>query len=171
MILKSKFAQKASIISDIKIGKLDTSRLILRNSKKASIVEKHFLWQYYEHVSQLLITLFILLQQFNFSKKKTTRSTGFTRSSGLKKNFWILHWQVLLFLAANTISENTMTVVQLLLLLSGDVELNPGPPKRMARAPVKVEKKEEDIPPTPQIDYSEQFGSLETKVTEVVCPP
>ena len=64
-----------------------------------------------------------------------------------------------------------MTVVQLLLLLSGDVELNPGPPKRMARAPVKVEKKEEDIPPTPQIDYSEQFGSLETKVTEVVKPP
>merc|ERR1712039_285797 len=35
-----------------------------------------------------------------------------------------------------------------------------------ARAPVKVEKKEEDIPPTPQIDYSEQFGSLETKVVE-----
>ena len=64
-----------------------------------------------------------------------------------------------------------MTVVQLLLLLSGDVESNPGPPKRMPRAPVKVEKKDEDIPPPPQVDYSEQFGALETKVTEVVNSP
>ena len=64
-----------------------------------------------------------------------------------------------------------MTVVQLLLLLSGDVELNPGPPKRNPRAPVKVEKKEEEIPPPPQVDYSEQFDALETKVTDVVNPP
>ena len=42
-----------------------------------------------------------------------------------------------------------MTLVQLLLLLSGDVELNPGPPKRGAPrgAPPKKESVEEAPPP------------------------
>ena len=42
------------------------------------------------------------------------------------------------------ISEKKMILVQLLLLLSGDVELNPGPPKRGAPRgePKKEEKKE-----------------------------
>ena len=44
------------------------------------------------------------------------------------------------------ISEKTMILVQLLLLLSGDVELNPGPPKRgpPKGEPKKEEKKEVD---------------------------
>ena len=44
------------------------------------------------------------------------------------------------------ISEKTMILAQLLLLLSGDVELNPGPPKRgpPKGEPKKEEKKEVD---------------------------
>ena len=60
-----------------------------------------------------------------------------------------------------------MTVVQLLLLLSGDVELNPGPPKR---APVKAPPKKEETPPPP-VDMSANFGALESKVTETVIGP
>ena len=61
-----------------------------------------------------------------------------------------------------------MTVVQLLLLLSGDVELNPGPPKRTAvKAPPK---KTEEIPPPP-VNLEANFGALETKVTGMVNPP
>ena len=60
-----------------------------------------------------------------------------------------------------------MTVVQLLLLLSGDVELNPGPPKR---APVKAPPKKEETPPPP-VDMSANFGALESKVTSTVIGP
>ena len=49
-----------------------------------------------------------------------------------------------------------MTVVQLLLLLSGDVELNPGPPKRAPKAP---EKAKTEVPPE-----TNNVGALETKV-------
>lgn len=55
-----------------------------------------------------------------------------------------------------------MTVNQLLLLLSGDVELNPGPPKR---APVKAEPKKVEISP------EQQIGTLETKVNDMVNKP
>ena len=51
-----------------------------------------------------------------------------------------------------------MTVVQLKLLLSGDVELNPGPPKR--GAPKGAPPKEKEAPP-PQ---DNNLGALETKV-------
>ena len=51
-----------------------------------------------------------------------------------------------------------MTVVQLKLLLSGDVELNPGPPKR--GAPKGAPPKEKEAPP-PQ---DNNIGALETKV-------
>ena len=44
-----------------------------------------------------------------------------------------------------------MTLVQLLLLLSGDVELNPGPPKRGAPRGAP-EKKEKEEPPPPADD-------------------
>ena len=60
-----------------------------------------------------------------------------------------------------------MTVVQLLLLLSGDVELNPGPPKR---APVKAPPKKEETPPPP-VDMSANFAGLESKVNETVKAP
>ena len=56
-----------------------------------------------------------------------------------------------------------MTVIQLLLLLSGDVELNPGPPKRGS---VTVAKKEPDPP-----KVEEKIGTLETKVNELVILP
>ena len=45
-----------------------------------------------------------------------------------------------------------MTLVQLLLLLSGDVELNPGPPKRGAPRGAPEKKKEEEAPPPPADD-------------------
>ena len=62
-----------------------------------------------------------------------------------------------------------MTVVQLLLLLSGDVELNPGPPKRTAvKAPPK---KVEETPPPPAVNLEANFGALETKVTGMVNSP
>ena len=51
-------------------------------------------------------------------------------------------------------------MVQLLLLLSGDVELNPGPPKK---APVTAKPKEKE-PPKPE----ELIGTLEVKVNEMV---
>ena len=60
-----------------------------------------------------------------------------------------------------------MTVVQLLLLLSGDVELNPGPPKRTA---VKAPPKKEEAPPPP-VNLEANFGALETKVTGMVNSP
>ena len=60
-----------------------------------------------------------------------------------------------------------MTVVQLLLLLSGDVELNPGPPKR---APVKAPPKKDETPPPP-VDMSANFGALESKVNSTVIGP
>ena len=52
-----------------------------------------------------------------------------------------------------------MTVVQLKLLLSGDVELNPGPPKR--GAPKGAPPKEAKDAPPPQ---DNNVGALETKV-------
>lgn len=54
-----------------------------------------------------------------------------------------------------------MTVVQLLLLLSGDVELNPGPPKRTT---VKAPEAKKEATKSPE----EQIGTLETKVNEMV---
>ena len=48
-----------------------------------------------------------------------------------------------------------MTVIQLKLLLSGDVELNPGPPKRAPKAPEKAKE-----PPKEE----NNVGALETKV-------
>ena len=48
-----------------------------------------------------------------------------------------------------------MTVIQLKLLLSGDVELNPGPPKRAPKAPEKAKE------PPPETN---NVGALETKV-------
>ena len=48
-----------------------------------------------------------------------------------------------------------MTVVQLKLILSGDVELNPGPPKRAPKAPEKAKE-----PPKEE----NNVAALETKV-------
>ena len=45
-----------------------------------------------------------------------------------------------------------MTLVQLLLLLSGDVELNPGPPKRGAPRGAPPPKKESIEETPPRID-------------------
>ena len=54
-----------------------------------------------------------------------------------------------------------MTLIQLKLLLSGDVELNPGPPKRGAPVKAAEPKKEES-------KEELQIMALETKVTDLV---
>ena len=53
-----------------------------------------------------------------------------------------------------TFFQTKMTVTQLLLVLSGDVELNPGPPKRAPKAPEKKDPPKEE----------NNVGALETKV-------
>jgi hypothetical protein len=57
------------------------------------------------------------------------------------------------------LEKTKMCLVQLLLLLSGDVELNPGPPKRApaAKASAKEPTKEETM------------ASLEIKVSRLLC--